>query len=62
MYRSVSNNIGKVSVSIGKVSDNFNSDQEKEIIIFIERNEKINSKEVESLLKVKEARARRILK
>lgn len=62
LYRLVSNNIGKVSGSIGKVSDNFNSDQEKEIIIFIEANEKITSKEVEALLKVKEARARRILK
>lgn len=55
LYRLVSNNIGKVS-------DNFNSDQEKEIIIFIDANEKITSKEVEALLKVKEARGRRILK
>lgn len=62
LYRLVLNNIGKVSESIGKVSDNFNSNQEKEIIIFIEANEKINSKEVETLLSVKEARARRILK
>ena len=52
-----SESIGKVSESIGKVSDN-----EQIIIDYIQNHSKITSKDVESLLALKEARARRILK
>lgn len=53
----VTESIGKVSESIGKVSE-----QEKIIFEYIVKNSKIISKNVEELLGVKEARARRILK
>ena len=53
----------KVSESIGKVSDSIGLlDQEKKILEFIKNNLKITSKDVELLVHVKEARARRILK
>jgi len=53
----------KVSGSIGKVSDCIGlSNQEEQILEFIKNNLKITSKDVEALLQVKEARARRILK
>ena len=52
-----SESIGKVSDSIGKVSDN-----EEIILDYIQKRSQITSKEVESLLALKEARARRILK
>ncbi len=48
---------GKYHKSIGNVSE-----QEKSIIEYIVKNNKIVSKTVEELLEVKEARARRILK
>ncbi len=49
--------IGKVSGSIGRVSEN-----EQRILAYLEAQETITSKTVESLVGVKEARARRILK
>jgi ATP-dependent DNA helicase RecG len=49
--------IGKVSESIGKVSEN-----EQRILSYLEAQQMITSKTVESLVEVKEARARRILK
>ena len=53
----VSESIGKVSESIGKVSE-----QEKIILNYIMKHSKITSKNVEEVIGVKEARARRILK
>ena len=53
----VAESTGKVSESIGNVSE-----QEKTILEYIVKNNKIVSKSVEELLEVKEARARRILK
>jgi len=49
--------------SIGLVSDSIAlSEQEKQIIQFLTQSSKIFSKDVEKLLDIKEARARRILK
>ncbi len=53
----VSKSAVKVSESIGKISE-----QEKTIFEYIVKNNKIISKNVEELLEVKEARARRVLK
>lgn len=59
-YRPV---IEKVSESIGKISDSIGlSEQEEQIIQFITNFSKIVSKDVEKLINIKEARARRILK
>jgi len=53
----------EVSDSIGIVSDTIGlSEQEEQIIEFITDFSKIVSKDVEKLLDIKEARARRILK
>ena len=49
--------IGKVSASVGRVSEN-----EQRILDYLEAQQSITSKTVESLAGVKEARARRILK
>ena len=49
--------IGRVSESIGRVSEN-----EQRILAYLEAQQTITSKTVESLVGVKEARARRILK
>ncbi len=49
--------IGRVSESIGKVSEN-----EQRILAYLEAQQMVISKVVESLVGVKEARARRILK
>jgi len=56
-------NSDKVSDSIGKVSDSIAlSEQEEQIMQFLIHSSKIVSKDVEKLLDIKEARARRILK
>jgi ATP-dependent DNA helicase RecG len=56
-------NSDKVSDSIGNVSDSIAlSEQEEQIMQFLIHSSKIVSKDVEKLLGIKEARARRILK
>lgn len=62
LYRKVADSSVKVADSSGKPSDKFMTEQEKNIFIFLENNNTINSKEVEKLLKIKNARAREILK
>ncbi len=54
----------KVSDSVGYVSDSvgFVSEQEEKVLNFIKINSLITSKQVEELLQVKEARARKLLK
>jgi ATP-dependent DNA helicase RecG len=54
----------KVSDSIGNVSDNigYKNEQEEKVLNFIKTNSYITSKQVEELLQVKEARARKLLK
>ena len=58
------NNAGKLLKSIGKVSESIGriSENEQTILEYIQEHFKVTSKEVESLLILKEARARRILK
>jgi ATP-dependent DNA helicase RecG len=60
----ISGSIKKPSENIGKVSEKYRkvSDNEQKILEYIHEHSQITSKEVESLLGLKEARARRILK
>lgn len=62
LYRKVADSGVKVADSSSKPSEKFMTEQEKNIVLFLEKNNTITSKEVEKLLNIKNARAREILK